>query len=496
MRFSTPEQERGDSFRRQKTMAELYAAQNGLDLVEDSYRDLGVSAFRGANAVTGALRRFLDAVEEGQVPKGSYLLVESLDRVSRNQITAAQGLFLQIVGAGIVLVTLTNGRRYSTESINANPTDLILSILEMMRAHEESEIKARRLKAVWRSKRERASQQKLSSRCPAWLKLREDRTAFDVIEERADIVRLIYAETLKGVGQHKIAQSLNQKGVQTFGRSAYWHRSYIKKILENPAVAGVLLPHETEHVGSRRIRKPCEVVENYFPRVVDQDTFTRVRAMHFRKAPVVGRGSRSVHMLAGLARCPICGGTMTRVNKGSSAKGGHPYLVCAEAKAGAGCQYKSVRVEQVELELRAHASRLAKTAPRKMSALDEMRRDLVARLAKADAEVAKWLKVIDEAGTSSSILSTLRTHEVKRDEIRLALETLAKRVSIVSRSERRAVELASALVDGGQSNQEINALLRQLLEAVVIDWRERKLELRWLHGATTSLPLNLNLKAA
>src|SRR5258708_560044 len=39
---------------------------------------------------------------------------------------------------------------------------------------------------------------------------------------------------------------------------------------------------------------------------------------------------------------------MTRVTKGRTAKAGSPYLVCAKAKAGAGCQYKAVRMEIVD----------------------------------------------------------------------------------------------------------------------------------------------------
>ncbi|HEV8029566.1 MAG TPA: recombinase family protein, partial [Stellaceae bacterium] len=85
LRFSTPEQEHGDSLRRQASMAEAYADKHGLELDARSYRDLGVSAFRGANAETGMLGEFLDLVRSKAIPQGSYLLVESMDRLSRNK---------------------------------------------------------------------------------------------------------------------------------------------------------------------------------------------------------------------------------------------------------------------------------------------------------------------------------------------------------------------------------------------------------------------------
>ena len=48
IRFSTPEQMKGDSLRRQTEAAEKYAAINGLDLDDElTFRDLGVSAYTG-----------------------------------------------------------------------------------------------------------------------------------------------------------------------------------------------------------------------------------------------------------------------------------------------------------------------------------------------------------------------------------------------------------------------------------------------------------------
>src|SRR5450432_3948249 len=95
------------------------------------------------NAKEGALRAFLEAIEHNLVPHGSYLLVESLDRLSRDRILAAQTLFMQIVQAGVTIVTLVDQRSYSLESLNQNPLDLVISLVSMMRANEESEIKSR-----------------------------------------------------------------------------------------------------------------------------------------------------------------------------------------------------------------------------------------------------------------------------------------------------------------------------------------------------------------
>src|SRR5437879_2330587 len=59
LRFSTPDQLKGDSQRRQLEAARSYAREQGLELDEElTFHDLGVTAFRGKNANVGMLARF------------------------------------------------------------------------------------------------------------------------------------------------------------------------------------------------------------------------------------------------------------------------------------------------------------------------------------------------------------------------------------------------------------------------------------------------------
>ncbi len=64
-RFSSPEQKKGDSLRRQNEYAEKWAQKNGFEL-DDTLRmqDEGLSAFRGAHITRGALGQYLDLVEK------------------------------------------------------------------------------------------------------------------------------------------------------------------------------------------------------------------------------------------------------------------------------------------------------------------------------------------------------------------------------------------------------------------------------------------------
>src|ERR1035437_3831408 len=155
VRFSSAKQSSGDSLRRQTKAAEAYCLRAELQLDTSlSPLDLGISAHHGKNQSEGALGAFLSAVKTGKVAKGSTLVVESLDRLSRQEVPEALELFLSIIRAGIVIVTLSPEQRF--EKATLNMTSLIISISQMSRAFEESALKSSRLKASWLSRRAKA----------------------------------------------------------------------------------------------------------------------------------------------------------------------------------------------------------------------------------------------------------------------------------------------------------------------------------------------------
>lgn len=108
-----------------------------------SLLDQGLSAYHQRHVV--ALGVSLRAVEDSQVPAGSVLIVEGLDRLSRAEPPQAPA---QLVNAGITVVTVSDGREYNSERLKAQPMDLVYSLLVMVRTHEESDTKSKRVKAA------------------------------------------------------------------------------------------------------------------------------------------------------------------------------------------------------------------------------------------------------------------------------------------------------------------------------------------------------------
>jgi DNA invertase Pin-like site-specific DNA recombinase len=141
--------------RRQLEASERYARENGLTL-DSSLRDIGVSGYKGVNAKTGALAKFLQLVEKGKIESGSVLIVESLDRLSREDVPKALPRFLSLISAGITVVTLgSSPQRYDSKSIEANPFMLIGSLVEMIRANEESSGRVNASERLGRARRRR-----------------------------------------------------------------------------------------------------------------------------------------------------------------------------------------------------------------------------------------------------------------------------------------------------------------------------------------------------
>lgn len=487
LRFSTPEQMKGDSFRRQTQMAEEYASRYDLELDNMlTFQDLGVSAFRGKNAETGRLGDFLEALRSGLVAKGSFLLVESLDRISRQAARKALRVLEDIVDEGVVVVTLNDGKKYDSASLNDEPlSSLMMALIIFIRANEESATKSRRLKSAWEAKRATATSKPLTALGPAWLRLDSTTRVFELIEERAAVVRRIFAMSLDGVGQNKIAVALNRESIPTFGDAQMWHRSYVAKILGNPAVIGTYTPHLLEHGHGRRIRKPLEPIRDYFPAAVDEESFRRVQAQRIGRSPVV-RGEGVNSLLAGLARCPVCGGTMTRITKGP--EGGPAYLVCIKAKQGKGCVYRAIRQRPMESAILQSAEQLLGTVPSGDVGLDNA---LEATEAQIFGLHDAAENLVDALASGPSIAISLKLRELENELEQMERhrrELLERQVAISGPLlARRLSELGEALAAQPINRPIVNSLFRQVLDSVVVDYRSGDLVLKWKHGGESQL---------
>ncbi|MHC2387202.1 hypothetical protein ACVMFA_000664 [Bradyrhizobium liaoningense] len=228
-----------------------------------------------------------------------------MDRLSRADIITAQGLFLQLVGGGINLVTLTNGEAYSSERFHREPEAILMVVLELIRANKESVRKGQLVGDAKARKKKRLAEHGLEGKpytrqTPAWITWSDTEGHYELIQERADLVKEIFERADRGDGLGRIARDFNERGVRTWARTGnqrtadHWRISYIRKILVSTAPIGTFTPTTTTHDETTKVRRdePLEPVENLFPPAVDADIYWRVNRRLRELAPVVWTAPR------------------------------------------------------------------------------------------------------------------------------------------------------------------------------------------------------------
>lgn len=356
IRMSTETQLKGDSLRRQLKQSEKYAAEHGLQLVDEidgvRLEDIGISAFRGAHAKKGSLGIFLDALDNGKIEPDSVLLVESLDRLSRENLLAAFTRFSDMLDKGLEIVTVMDGQRYTKEAVNKNPGILFTAIGGMYRAFDESDHKSDRLKKRWAKKRidAVAGTEKLTRTCPAWLTLNKAANRFDLIADRVDTVKKIFELCITTGGLGTIAKYLNQHE-DPFGETKVWYQSYVKKILNNRAVLGEYQPHQM--IDGRRVPSG-EIIKDYFPQIIEEKTFLLAQAALSRRS-IAARGRKGeafTNLFSGLLYCGKCGSKLAVRNRGAKSK--TKTLICVVRREGGDCDMPEWSISVLESRIIKH----------------------------------------------------------------------------------------------------------------------------------------------
>jgi DNA invertase Pin-like site-specific DNA recombinase len=451
IRMSTQEQLKGDSMRRQMEATAKYCADHGLELVQDM-RDVGFSGFSGANIERGALGKFLKAVEAGKVERGSYLIIESFDRLSRQHVATALELFLGILRNGIVIHTSMDGRTYT---FPPEMTELIISIIIMSRAYEESATKSKRVAAAWKGKRLKASETDflITKIVPGWIRVVGEK--LELIPERAAVVEQMFRDTADGgMGADIICRRLNQAGVPTFGKSKAWHVSYIQRLLANQAVMGVFVP-KTRPSRNKRVVSDT-VIPNYYPRCVSDDLFYRAQTAKEQRRTYASFAGRKGHgltnLFSGLMFCGTCGQKMRFENK-MNARGKR--FVCQDAKRGVkgntcyqgGWNYNHFETSFLAFVREADLASIALNPDSELANLDAQIRATEGRLVEANSQLEKTFALaMDDDKPSKFLAKKISELESAIEGLESELETLKRRHEAIAAQSRTFDESKHALL--------------------------------------------------
>jgi DNA invertase Pin-like site-specific DNA recombinase len=351
-------------------MAAAWCQQHGYRLDDQlNLSDAGRSAYKGKHLSHGHLGRFLELAEAGQLGDSPLLIIEAIDRLSRQEpMRALQRVVFALVDAGVRIAALEDNRIYDRESLQGDA--LVMLVLRCKAAHEYSQRLSRRVRDSWAATKQAMRDGTESGRgpnggkAPFWLDFDPTTRRWE-LNDRAEDVRLIFDE-LQHHGLTLVAQTLNARGSLSPGGKPWAHYS-VRKVAIDPAVYGALRLGIYDHAEARaahhrwlkakadaaakgqRFREPepqvpdVELIPDHYPPAIDQAAFDRVAAALTRRGASKGtagnRSTAAVHtfLQAGVALCQH-GGTMGAHLSKKPGRDDIYYLRCRSRLGGKGCQ--------------------------------------------------------------------------------------------------------------------------------------------------------------
>lgn len=412
-RVSSAQQVSGRGLLRQGDAAQRWAQQQGITLDTTlELSDRGRSASKGHHLSKGALGRFLALAQAGQLGPDPILLVEAIDRLSRQEpLDAIETILTGLVGSGVRIITLEDGAEYSRQTLRTDPTKLLVLVVKMQAAYEYSARLGQRIADSWASARSKLEQGILSRPgqfCPAWCRWSPEQ-GYVVDESKAAVVRTAF-DLLLHQGCYATAKQLNAQGLLSPAGNR-WTAASVRSMAANAdAVYGAIRLNSRRHGSSR----PEQLIEGMLPVIVTKDVVMTVRAAMAERAKTTGKTGPNGAMrwiAQGLTYC-VCGSRMG-LTTGGTAPHRILYLRCRHGVSNrGGCRQASVPVDlaTAHLLMRLRPEQLNQLVEAASSSNADHQRQVdhwaaqVAQLRRQQVNTSAALKQAAKAGVSLTVL--------------------------------------------------------------------------------------------
>jgi DNA invertase Pin-like site-specific DNA recombinase len=462
-RWSSDAQTNGDSFRRQLDLAENWCNQRGLTL-EGAEKDEGISAKAGRNRAAGSgLSTLL-----GKVRPGDYLLVEDNDRLSREDWLTASNFIAQILDKGVKLVTLQNNNEIDSERFRRNPGVFLQSILKSFLANDENVKRGARVRESWAARKAAVArgEKPINQNLPCWLRWNRETDQVEIAEEKAAVVRRMFALYLESGSLFHVSRTLNNEGAIRVSRNSNgkgFSNDFVWRCLTNRAALG-----------------ECMGKPGLFPRLVsDEDFYQVAERLKAGRHNTVRHKATGDNLLRGLAVCSKCGARLHRHVQGRNGNV-YSYLICGSALRGfSNCGLSGIRCDMLtesflglllakdDALLRAVLTG-GKSGP---SDLDIFK----AKLAEAERRAEKILKLIEgENQPPKRLLARLNEIEAEENGLREQIQDEEAKIkaqpSPAQAYEKLRKELPERVKITDRTN--LRTLLQDVVERIVVNTLE------------------------
>jgi site-specific DNA recombinase len=293
--------------------------------VVDHYIDNDVSAAKTSKKVRKEYRRLLDDIEAGKL---DAVVLWMEDRLQRQVIELAE--FLKVCDAAGVTRIASAGGEFDL----SDPDQRTMLYIKAAMAEAEIEKMRARMRRKHLERAENGGPHPGGFRAFGAVGAGKRR----VTEAQAQVERLLIAEAaqriIDGDSLRGIATDWNDRAIRT-PTGGIWSNVSLRTMLLSPRLVGQRQHNGQLHPGTWDPILPRNQWEAVRDQLMDPERVTK------------GRGGIYRHLLSGLVKCGLCGGTMT-----VRAKSGGRRYCCSTAQIG-GCgrlQRSADRIEQLITE--------------------------------------------------------------------------------------------------------------------------------------------------
>ena len=270
-RVSTDDEEQLSSFESQK---EYYT---NLISSKPEWRLVGTYADEGISGASAKKRPgFQNMIRQCKKGKIDLIITKSISRFARNTVDSINYVrLLKSIGIGVI---------FEKENINTleENSEFLLTMLSSMAQEELNSISQN----VKMGKRMAMKQGKFRHTNIYGYRLINDDGVkkYEIIEDEARTVNLIYSLYINGMSEGKIAKELNNRRIEAYGKENIWKTNKIDTILKNERYSGDVLLQKTyvsDPISKKVIRNKGEVtqylIKDVIPVIVNKEIFNKAQ---------------------------------------------------------------------------------------------------------------------------------------------------------------------------------------------------------------------------
>jgi site-specific DNA recombinase len=302
VRVSTDAQTERYGLPAQRRMLTDYCASRGWDA--EIYEDAGISG-ETLDARPAMLRLLADA----KARRIQVAIAVEMERFSRSE-----SLFDWLV---IKQAFREGGIRFGTPAQLFDPADTEDDFLTDLFGALAKREKRKIVERTRRGRVESARRGRYVIPTPPYGYRRSGPGVIVVYEPEAEIVRLIFALVLDGLGTRAIVRELARRGIPTAKGRRTWSWAMVAQLLTNPTYAGMArynirrrAPSGTGRPTARTRRPESDWITILVPAIVSRHVLTAAEHQLCRNAELSRRNAKRLYLLRGLVRCALCGRRM------------------------------------------------------------------------------------------------------------------------------------------------------------------------------------------